>query len=110
YYFNWQLHIDPMLQQPFIPTHENMASLRLYSDMPKHELASNLRSAFSGIVAGNVKAFGIREVAKHGPYVINGEPELLRAIDDLLRKFVREKRMKLGQDENAYKPCYKLLD
>lgn len=110
YYFNWQLHIDPMLQQPFIPTHENMASLRLFSDMPKHELASNLRAAFSGIVAGNVKAFGIREVAKHGPYVINGEPELLREIDDLLRQFVRDKRMKLGQDEHAYKPCYKLLD
>ena len=110
YYFNWQLHIDPMLQQPFIPTHENMASLRLYPDMPGHELASNLRSAFSGIVAGNVKAFGIREVAKHGPYIINGDPDLMRAIDDLLRIFVREKRMKLGQDENAYKPCYKLLD
>jgi hypothetical protein len=28
----------------------------------------------------------------------------------LLRIFVCEKRMKLGQDENAYKPCYKLLD
>lgn len=110
YYFNWQLNIDPSLQMPFIPTHANMASLRLYPDMPEHELASNLRSAFSGIVAGNVKAFGIREVAKHGPYLINGDPELLRAIDDLLRKFVREKRMKLGQDEHAYKPCYKLLD
>ncbi|WP_438971662.1 nucleotide 5'-monophosphate nucleosidase PpnN [Methylophaga sp.] len=110
YYFNWQLNIDPSLQMPFIPTHANMASLRLYPDMPEHELASNLRSAFSGIVAGNVKAFGIREVAKHGPYLINGDPELLRAIDDLLRKFVHEKRMKLGQDEHAYKPCYKLLD
>lgn len=109
YYFNWQLHIDPMLQHPFIPTHENMASLRLHRDMPRHELASHLRAAFSGIVAGNVKAFGIREVAKHGPYVINGEPELLSAIDDLLRTFVREKRMKLGQDETVYKPCYKLL-
>src|SRR5690606_7491161 len=41
FYFNWQLHIDPMLQQPFIPTHENMASLRIFPDMPRHELASN---------------------------------------------------------------------
>lgn len=110
YYFNWQLHIDPMLQHPFSPTHENMAALRLDRDMPKHELASQLRAAFSGIVAGNVKTFGIREVAEHGPYQINGDPQLLSAIDDLLRIFVREQRMKLGQGEKEYKPCYQLAN
>lgn len=108
YYFNWQLHIDPMLQQPFTPTHENMAGLRLNPQMPKHELASQLRCAFSGIVAGNVKAFGIREVAKKGPYQIQGDPALLRAIDDLLREFVADKRMKLGQDASRYVPCYEI--
>ncbi len=106
YYFNWKLHIDPELQQPFIPTHENMAALDLDPALPTHQLASNLRSAFSGIVAGNVKAFGIREVAKHGPYQIKGSATLMTAIDHLLKAFVKQKRMKLGQDENAYKPCY----
>ncbi|MCX4189535.1 nucleotide 5'-monophosphate nucleosidase PpnN [Methylophaga sp. OBS3] len=109
YYFNWQLHIDPMLQYPFIPTHENMASLRLFPDMPKHELAAQLRAAFSGIVAGNVKAFGIREVAEHGPYQINGDPALMRAIDNLLSQFVRDQRMKLGQDATRYQPCYQII-
>lgn len=109
YYFNWQLHIDPMLQQPFIPSHENMASLNLDPNMPKHELASQLRCAFSGIVAGNVKAFGIREVAEKGPYQIQGDPDLLRAIDDLLREFVADERMKLGQDASRYKPCYEIV-
>lgn len=108
YYFNWQLHIDPILQHPFLPTHENMASLRLDPSLPKHELASQIRSAFSGIVAGNVKAFGIREVAKHGPYVINGDPKIMQAIDQLLQVFVQQQRMKLGQDIEAYRPCYQL--
>jgi hypothetical protein len=108
YYFNWQLHIDPVLQHPFVPTHENMAALKLDPALPKHLLASQLRSAFSGLVAGNVKAFGIREVARHGPYVIDGDPAIMRAIDSILRMLVREKRMKLGQGEGEYQPCYRL--
>lgn len=108
FYFNWQLNIDPELQFPFVPTHANMANLKLDPALPKHELASQIRSAFSGIVAGNVKAFGIREVAKHGPYIIDGDPAILQAIDHLLQVFVSEQRMKLGQDKKAYRPCYQL--
>ncbi len=108
YYFNWNLHIDPMLQVPFVPTHDNMASLRLYPDLPGHELASQLRSAFSGLVAGNVKEFGIRQVEEHGPYQIAGDPRLMEAIDELLRSFVAHKRMKLGQGVGEYQPCYQL--
>jgi hypothetical protein len=108
FYFNWALHIDPTLQFPFIPTHENMAGLKLDPSLPKHELACQLRSAFSGIVAGNVKAFGIREVAKNGPYIIDGDPKILQAIDHILHTFVEEKRMKLGQDKKAYRPCYRV--
>jgi len=109
YYFNWQLHIADELQQPFEPTHANMASLRLDRTLPKHELASQLRAAFSGIVAGNVKSFGIREVAKHGPYKIHGDSGIMNAVDDLLRVFVKEHRMKLGQAEQAYQPCYEII-
>ncbi len=55
FYFNWLLQIQPEFQQPFNPSHENMAALHLHRDQPKHLLAANLRRAFSGIVAGNVK-------------------------------------------------------
>lgn len=110
FYFNWQLYIDPMLQQPFLPTHENMAALRLDPAMPKHELASQLRAAFSGIVAGNVKAFGIREVAEKGPYQIKGDATIMQSIDNLLHIFVDQQRMKLGQDASVYKPCYQLVN
>lgn len=109
YYFNWKLHIDEALQYPFVPTHDNMAALNLDSSLPGHILAAQLRAAFSGIVAGNVKAFGIRQVAEHGPYRIQGDRRLLTAIDELLRAFVREERMKLGQGEGEYQPCYELV-
>jgi len=108
YYFNWSLRIDEALQHPFVPTHANMAALDLDPALPGHQLAAQLRAAFSGIVAGNVKAFGIRQVAEHGPYRIHGDPALLAAIDGLLRILVREKRMKLGQGEGEYRPCYRL--
>jgi len=109
YYFNWQLNISPELQKPFEPTHENMAALRLDPNLPKHELARQLRAAFSGIVAGNVKSFGIRAVEEHGPFQIHGDHDLMAAIDELLRVFVKQKRMKLGQDESDYQPCYQII-
>ncbi|MAT51305.1 MAG: LOG family protein [Porticoccaceae bacterium] len=109
YYFNWNLNIDGHLQIPFVPSHENMAALSLSPELPGHQLASQMRSAFSGLVAGNVKAYGIRQVAERGPYLIQGDRRLLSAMDDLLRRMVREQRMKLGQGEKEYKPCYRLL-
>jgi len=110
YYFNWALRIDPTLQEPFIPTHENMASLQLARDFPGHELASQLRRAFSGLVAGNVKAFGVEQVRLHGPYQLRGDGRLMESIDSLLRMMVREQRMKLGEREVDYRPCYNLVD
>ena len=110
YYFNWELNISSDLQQPFIPTHENMAALELQSGMAGHLLASQLRRAFSGLVAGNVKAFGIDQIRTHGPYTLSGDKRLLSAMDRLLRMLVREGRMKLGQGEQDYRPCYTLTD
>lgn len=106
YYFNWQLQIDHALQKPFIPTHENMAALRLDRSLPPAELAAEMRCAFSGIVAGNVKAFGIQQIAERGPYRLRGDASLMAALDDLLQSFVAQRRMKLGSGE--YKPCYEL--
>lgn len=104
YGFNWLLTIDPEFQQPFAPTHENMASLNLSRELPPHQLAAQLRRAFSGIVAGNVKDAGIRAIEQHGPYEMRGEPALMARLDALLESFVAQKRMKLG----AYTPCYRL--
>ncbi|MEX0618856.1 MAG: pyrimidine/purine nucleotide monophosphate nucleosidase domain-containing protein, partial [Pseudohongiellaceae bacterium] len=106
YAFNWNLTIPESMQLPFLPTHENMASLNITASLPKAQLISQLRRAFSGIVAGNVKVFGIQQVEKYGPYRIQGDPQLLAAVDKLLQNFIRDGRMKLGQKE--YKPCYVL--
>ena len=109
YYFNWALHIQPQLQVPFDPTHEAMAALNLHDGQPGHQLASELRRAFSGIVAGNVKPVGIDAVRWHGPYELSGEPRFMASMDRLLRMMVSEQRMKLGEGENDYVPCYKLI-
>ena len=108
YHFNWQLHIDRDFQQPFIPTHANMAALPLSLDQPAESMAANLRKAMSGIVAGNVKQFGIEEVAKHGPYCLNAEPNLMEKLDKMLQSFVDQQRMKLPSDK-GYVPCYRCV-
>jgi len=107
FFFNWSLRMQPELQHPFVPTHENMLKLHLHRDQPPHMLAANLRRAFSGIVAGNVKEEGMRAIEEHGPFVIDGEPQIMRALDSLLRDFVAQNRMKMSGD---YKPCYRLGD
>ncbi|MFG1495263.1 nucleotide 5'-monophosphate nucleosidase PpnN [Saccharospirillum sp. HFRX-1] len=106
YHFNWQLHIDLEYQRPFEPTHANMAKLDLRKDIPVHLLAANLRRAFSGIVAGNVKEQGIRLIEELGPYDLHGDADILEPLDDLLEAFVRQQRMKLPGSE--YVPCYRV--
>ncbi len=85
FHFNWMLKIDESFQRPFEPTHENMASLQLSRSLPPHELAANLRRAFSGIVAGNVKDNGIRMIEQYGPYEIHGDPAVMLPLDRLLQ-------------------------
>ena len=84
-----------------------MASLRLHRDQPKHLLAANLRRAFSGIVAGNVKPETLKAVREHGPFQINGEKEIMQALDRLLASFVEQSRMKLPG--TTYSPCYEVV-
>ena len=105
FYFNWQLHIERDFQEPFDPTHESIAALSLTPEQAPHELAANLRRVFSAIVAGNVKEQGIRAVEEKGPFIIHAQAEMLAAMDDLLQRFVTQRRMKL---QGEYTPCYAL--
>jgi len=106
YQYNWSLKIEPDFQLPFHPTHEMMSNLNLHFQNNKAELAANLRKAFSGIVAGNVKTETIISIEKHGQFELNGDPELMALMDKLLCAFVKQHRMKLPGSE--YKPCYKI--
>ena len=109
FHFNWLLKIDEGFQHPFEATHANMAALNLTREQPLHQLAANLRRAFSGIVAGNVKAHGIRLIEEHGPYEIKGAPDIMRPLDRLLQAFVEQHRMKLPGG-SAYVPCYRVVE
>ncbi|WP_242521706.1 nucleotide 5'-monophosphate nucleosidase PpnN [Motiliproteus sp. SC1-56] len=107
YHFNWQLQIDyELFQQPFEPSHENMAQLDLHREQPVHVLAAQLRRALSGIVAGNVKEGGIQAIEAHGPFELSGDAALMRSLDQLLRSFAEQRRMKLNYAE--YEPCYRI--
>jgi len=108
YFFNWMLSIDFQFQQTFEATHENMAALELHRDQPAHRLAVDLRRAFSGMVAGNVRESGIRQVEENGPFELRGEPALIKSLDLLLRNFVSQRRMRLS-DPALYKPCYRIM-
>jgi pyrimidine/purine-5'-nucleotide nucleosidase len=107
YGFNWLLNIPFDFQQPFEVTHESMRSLRLARDQPVHERAANLRRAFSGIVAGNIKEYGVNAIERFGPFELSGEAAIMAPLDALLRSFVAQKRMKLTGAE--YTPCYRLV-
>ncbi|MGY1529202.1 nucleotide 5'-monophosphate nucleosidase PpnN [Luteimonas sp. A649] len=106
FYFNWGLDIPLTFQQPFVPTHEAMAGLDLHHGRKPHELAADLRRAFSGIVAGNVKEDGMRRIEAYGPFQIHGDKDMMESLDALLRAFVEQRRMKISGE---YKPCYEVV-
>ena len=106
FFFNWAMHVPLAFQQPFAPTHEAMAALDLHHGRKPHELAADLRRAFSGIVAGNVKEDGMRRIEQFGPFEIHGDPDIMQALDGLLRAFVEQRRMKIAGD---YRPCYRVV-
>jgi predicted Rossmann-fold nucleotide-binding protein len=106
YAFNWLLRIPEDFQHPFVVTHESMRALELHRGLPPHVLVANLRRAFSGIVAGNVKEHGIAAIEKQGPFEISGDPRLMALLDELLTAFVAQGRMKLPGSK--YIPCYRI--
>ena len=106
FFFNWALNVPLEFQQPFVPTHELMAGLDLHHGRKPHELAADLRRAFSGIVAGNVKEDGMRRIEQFGPFEIHGDSDIMQALDALLRAFVEQRRMKIAGE---YRPCYRVV-
>jgi len=107
YNFNWLLSIRPQFQRPFEVTHESMRALNLRRNQPAHELTANLRRAFSGIVTGNVKEYGIQAIERFGPYELRGDADIVQPLDALLTAFVEQRRMRLPG--SAYRPVYRLV-
>jgi len=106
FYFNWRLTIPELYQLPFHPTHENMGNLDLFFGQENYSLAANLRQVFSGIVAGNVKYDTTKRIERNGPFILRGDPVLMKAVDRLLDKLVAQQRMRIDADD--YNPCYRI--
>jgi predicted Rossmann-fold nucleotide-binding protein len=107
FFFNWKLTMDKEFQLPFHPTHENMYKLKLHKNQSSYSLAANLRKLFSGIVSGNLKAEGIAEIEKHGPFKIRGHKDVMEPLDELLNNFITQGRMK--PPTTVYEPCYRIV-
>ena len=71
------------------------------------DLAANLRRAFSGIVAGNIKSETQDNIEKYGKFQLRGDENLMKKMDILLQSFVEQHRMKLPTGD-AYVPCYEI--
>ena len=84
-----------------------MRNLELHTAQDHHLLAANLRRAFSGVVAGNVKDAGIRAIEQYGHFEIRGDPGIMDPMDSLLSSFVAQHRMKLSGKK--YTPCYRII-
>ena len=104
YYFNWRLRISGEFQQPFVATHDSMRQLHIDEGQPSHELAANLRRAFSGIVSGNVREDTADLIDRDGPFEIDGSRRIMGLLDDMLAAFVDQQRMKISGGD--YDPCY----
>ena len=104
YYFNWRLKITDQFQRPFVANHASMRQLAIDEDMERHELAANLRRAFSGIVSGNVREDTAELIERDGPFEIHGSRRIMGLLDELLADFVSQHRMKISRDR--YDPCY----
>ena len=107
YQYNWSLEITNDFQKSFEPNHNNMAALNLNTDQETVSLAANLRRAFSGIVAGNIKDQGVQAVKEQGPFLLDGDINLMAHMDELLEAFVKQGRMKLPG--STYTACYKII-
>ncbi len=104
FYFNWRLTVLEEFQQPFVATHPAMSELDIHEDLPRHELAANLRRAFSGIVSGNVREDTAELIDREGPFEIDGSQEIMKLLDRMLAGFVAQHRMKISRGD--YEPCY----
>src|SRR3546814_17158624 len=85
--------------------HEAMAALDLHHGRKPHALAADLRRAFSGIVAGNVKEDGMRRIEEFGPFQIPGDTDMMESLHALLRALVEPRRLKISGD---YTPGYQV--
>jgi len=100
------LYLPEEVQQPFNPTHENVAKLEINRDQSPYALCAQLRKLFSAVVYGNVTDEGVKSIRENGPYELRGDPAMMQEVSTLLERFVAERRMKI---EGEYKPCYKVV-
>jgi pyrimidine/purine-5'-nucleotide nucleosidase len=106
YYFNRSLHIPSIFQEGFVPSHSSAAALDIRRSDTSYLFAASLRRFFSSVVWGNVKPDGIAAVERHGPLRVSGDSDVLAKVDELVRAFAADGRMRLVGE---YVPVYRVV-
>ncbi len=106
YYFNRSLYIPPVFQEPYTPSYKAAESLSVDPSKQTFEFAASLRRFFSAVVWGNVKPEGVKAVEQNGPFKVTGDPAILSQVDELIKAFIEQKRMRLVGE---YVPVYEIV-
>ncbi len=106
YYFNRSLHIPPVFQEGFTPSHDINAKLTVQKTHETYLFAAELRRFFSAVVWGNVKPDGVASIEANGPFPVSGDPDIMTEVDNLIRAFGAEGRMRLSGE---YVPVYRIV-
>ena len=102
--WNDRLYFPPEMQQPFQVTFASMEGLDLSRDQSPFQLLVNLRRFFSALVYLAVKFPDEAEAWGGELPRIHGDPDILRATDDLIRWFDAAGRMQLhGEYRRPYR-------
>ena len=103
--YNSRLHLPAEVQDVFKPDHEKMSQLSLTRDQDQYRLAAHLRMLYKGIVYGTIVGDGIQSIQEGGKYQIQGERQVIDAVERMLDKFVAQNRMK---ERGFTEPCWEL--
>jgi predicted Rossmann-fold nucleotide-binding protein len=105
YYFNRSLFIPPVFQEAFTPSFDSTRTLTVNPSAAPYEFAASLRRFFSAVVWGNVKPDGVRAIEQRGPLKVAGDPAVLGQVDELIRAFGKQRRLRLVGE---YTPVYEI--
>lgn len=96
--WNHELHIPSEIQTPFEVTFDSMEALDLTRDQEPFLLIVNLRRFFSGMVYLIVKNPQMVESWSGDRPKIRGDKKIIEAVDQLVRWFNKEKRLKIKHE------------
>ena len=106
FFFNWGIDVPLEFQQPFVPTHERWRGWTCTTGASRMNWRPTCAARSPASSPATSRRTGMRRIEAHGPFEIHGDPDIMQALDALLRAFVEQRRMKISGE---YRPCYRVV-